>query len=49
MTKRFDLEIYKQIRKDMPKPTKPILSVKDRIRKADMKRGRKNWKEDQHD
>jgi len=45
MTTQFT-ELYKSIRKITPKPTKPILSVKDRIRKADQKRGRKNWKEE---
>ena len=45
MTTKFT-ELYRQIRKDMPKPTKKIESSKDKLRKADLKKGRRNWKED---
>lgn len=45
MTTKFT-ELFRQIRKDMPKPTKKIKSAKDRMREADMKKGRKNWKDD---
>lgn len=45
MTTKFT-ELYRQIRKDMPKSTKKIKSAKDRMREADMKKGRKDWKDD---
>ncbi len=45
MTKQFT-ELYRQIRKDLPKPTRRIKSAKDRMKEADIKKGRKNWKEE---
>jgi hypothetical protein len=46
MTKNFDhyIELFKQIRKDMPKPTRKIKSGKDKMREADLRKGRKEWK-----
>jgi hypothetical protein len=46
MTEKFNntaFQIFKSIRKDMPKPAARIASKKDKQRKKDIKQGRKPW------
>lgn len=47
MTASFNktaMTIYKDIRKSMPPPVKRIASKKDKIKKEDIKKGRKDWR-----
>lgn len=48
MTQKFDnstFEIYKTLRKPLPKPVQKIESKKDKAYKQELKKGRKTWKE----
>jgi hypothetical protein len=43
------LDLYRSVRKDLLKGTRPIKHKKDKLKELDKRKGRKNWKDDTHE